>query len=150
MQPLRRGFTLIELVIVLLIGSILTSIALAGFGNARGGFAVRGARTTLGSLHARARAQAIEAGSMILMVIDPAGDSITLVNGTTVLETIYFGEELNVDIRTGSGTQVRLCMNARGFADADCNSFNSSETVTFWHNADSASVRILPLGQVLY
>lgn len=41
-------------------------------------------------------------------------------------------------------------MNSRGFADPDCNSYTSSTSVEFWHNADSASVQILPLGQLTW
>lgn len=150
MQPSRRGFTLIELVIALVIGSILTSIALAGFGNARGPFAVRGARNTMVSMHARARAHAIEKGQRVVLYVDPGGDSVSITTDSTVIETIYFGSELNVDIQTGSGSAVRLCMNPRGYATEACNSFTTPMRVTFWHNADSASVGLLTLGQLVY
>ena len=149
MRRSRLGFSLIELVIALLIGSILTSIALSSYGNARGRFAVRGARNTFAALHARARAQAIERGSTVRLMVDAAGDSVYLVSGGITLENVRFGEELNVDIRSSSGS-LRLCMNSRGYADSDCNSFNTTPTVTFWQNADSASVSILPLGQLVY
>lgn len=148
MRASRRGFTLIELVIAVLIGSILTSIALSSYGNARGAFAVRGARNTFASLHARARAQAIESGATILLVADVTGDSVYLSDGSNILESVDFGGELNVDVRAAGN--VRLCMNSRGYADTDCNSFNSSATVTFAAGVDTASVQILPLGQLVY
>ena len=144
----RRGFTLIEVVIALLIGSILTSIAMAGFGNARGGYAVRGARTTFASLHARTRAQAIEAGTRIALFVDVAGDSAFIWDGRNN-ETVLFGEELNIDLKSSSGNLV-ICMNPRGFADTDCNNFTSNVRLYFQHNADTASVEILPLGQLVY
>jgi len=145
----RAGFTMVELVIALLIGSILTSIALASYGNARGGFAVRGARTTFASLHARARAQAIESGSMIRLFVDTKGDSAFIWDGTNNLETIHFAEELHVDLRASDGS-MRICMNSRGYADTGCNSFSSAVSLQFWQNADSASVRVMPLGQLVY
>ena len=150
MHSSRRGFTLIELVVALLIGSILTGIALTSVGSARGGAAVRGARTTFATLHARARAQAIEAGTRVIMVIDPAGDSVALLRGTEILETIRFNDELKVAITTSTGSVLRVCMNARGYADTGCSNFNSTVGVRFIQNADTANVRILPLGQFIY
>lgn len=149
-QPSPRGFTLIELVVALVIGAILTSLALSSFGSARGAGAVRGARTTFATLHARARAQAIEAGTRVIMVIDPAGDSVALVRGTDILETIRFNEELKVTLTTSTGSVLRVCMNARGFADTGCSNFNTTVGVRFTQNADTANVRILPLGQLVY
>lgn len=143
----RRGFTVVELVIALLVGSILTSIALSSYGNAQGGFAVRGARTTFASLLARARAQAIESGSRVQLFVDVSGDSVFLRQGTTNLETMHFDQDLHVDVRSSVGS-FRLCMNSRGYADTDCN--NSKIALSFWQNADSSSVTILPLGQLVY
>ncbi|MGD8318984.1 MAG: prepilin-type N-terminal cleavage/methylation domain-containing protein [Gemmatimonadota bacterium] len=146
----RRGFTVIELVIALLIGSILTSIALSSYHNARGSFAVRGARNTFASFAARARAQAIESGSNVRLMVDVTGDSIFLWNGSQNLETLDMGDELHVDMRSSVGS-FALCMNSRGYADPDCNSFGSDKVLLqFWQNADSASVVILPLGQLVY
>jgi len=143
----RRGFTVVELVIALLVGSILTSIALSSYGNAQGGFAVRGARTTFASLLARARAQAIEAGTRVQLVVDVSGDSIFLRQGTSNLETIHFADDLHVDVRSSIGS-FRMCMNSRGYADTDCN--NSTVTLSFWQNTDSSSVTVYPLGQLVY
>jgi len=136
--------------VVLLVGGILTSIALSGFGRARGAYAVRGARNTMSALHARARAQAIERGTRVILFVDPGADSVSVTRGGTVLETIRFANEMQVDIRTSTGTAVRLCMNARGYADESCNSFTTPVSISFWHNADSASVRLLTLGQLVY
>lgn len=143
-----RGFTLIEVVIALLIGSILTSVALTSFGNARGRFAVRGARSTFVSLHARARAAAIEGGTTARLRIFPGGDSVAVVRGGTTLETIHFGEELNVDVQATS--DITVCMSPRGFADDSCNSFTTPVTLRFVSSGDTASVQILPLGQLVY
>ncbi|MHB1193350.1 MAG: pilus assembly FimT family protein [Longimicrobiales bacterium] len=144
-----RGFTLIEVVIALLIGSILTGIALSSYGNAQGRFAVRGARNTFTSLHARARATAIERGSTVRLLVDVGGDSVVITNGATTIERIRFEEEFHVDLRSTSGNLL-LCMNARGYADTGCTNFSTAVNLGFWHNADSASVRILPLGQLIY
>jgi len=41
-------------------------------------------------------------------------------------------------------------MSPRGFANDACNSFSTPVTVTFQFRADTASVQILPMGQVLW
>ena len=149
MRRSAEGFTILELVVTLLIGSILTSIALSSFGNARGRFAVRGARTTFATTHARARAQAIELGGTVRIAVDVVGDSVVLYGPDgTVLENVRFAEEFNVDLKaTGS---FRLCMNSRGYADEDCGTLSSAINLEFWQNADSSTVQILPLGQLVY
>jgi len=144
----RHGFTVVELVVALLIGSILTSIALSSYGNAQGGYAVRGARTTFASLIARARAQAIESGARVQLFVDVSGDSVFLRQGTSTLETMRFDDELHVDLASSVGS-FRLCMNSRGYADSDCTD-DKAVTVSFRQNADSVSVKVLPLGQLVY
>jgi len=142
------GFTLIEIVIALLIGSILTSIALTSYGSARGRFAVRGAVNTFSAVHARARAAAIERGTTTRLRIFPDGDSVTVVRGVTTVESINFRATQRVDIRAASN--ITLCMTPRGFANDVCNSFSSPVTVTFASGADASSVQILPLGQLVF
>jgi prepilin-type N-terminal cleavage/methylation domain-containing protein len=145
----HTGFTVIELVIALLIGSILTSVALTSYGNARGRFAVRGAQNMFTSLHARARAQAIERGATVRLIVDVPGDSVYLWSGGTNLETVHFADDLHVDVRSSVGNIV-LCMNTRGYADPDCNNFTGTARVAFVQNADSVSVLLLPLGQLVF
>lgn len=150
MSRRRKGFTMVELVIAILIGSILTSIALSSFNNAQGRFAVRGARSAFVSLHARARAQAIELGQNVILSVDFTGDSITLrtQDGAT-LDKLKYQNEFKVDLKSTSSS-FRLCMNPRGFADEGCNTFSSALNVEFWQGADSSTVKVLPLGQLVY
>lgn len=145
----RLGFTIIELVIALLVGTILTSIALSSFGGARARFAVRGARSTLATLQARTRATAIERGSTLRLYISVTGDSAYISDGVNTLESIRFSDEFHVDMKSSSG-DIRLCMNSRGYADTGCNNFIGTVTLQFWQNSDSVSLKILPLGQLVY
>ncbi len=148
MDNRRSGFSIIELVVVLMVGSVLTSIAITEFNGVSGRFAVKGARQTLMSMHARARMQAVELGQTVKLNIDPVGDSIWLSRGALVLDVVNFGKEFNLDVQTSSDAEIQVCMNPRGFADTGCNNFNAPVTVTFVLASDTTSVRILPLGQM--
>lgn len=143
-----RGFTLIEVVIAVLIGSILTSIALTGYGSAKSRYAVRGARNSFVSIHARARAAAIEGGTTARLHVFPGGDSVTVVRGGVTLESVNFQDVFGVDIQASGN--LTLCMSSRGFADTACNSFSSAETLTFRAGPDGSGLEILPLGQLVY
>ncbi len=145
----RRGFTIIELVIALLVGTILTSIALSSFGGARAAFAVRGARNAFATMQARARAQAIENGATVRLRVSVSGDSAWITDGSTTYQSVDFMDQYHVDLRSTAG-DFRLCMNSRGYGDERCTSFSSTVTLQFWQNADSATVQILPLGQLVY
>lgn len=144
------GFTVVELVFAILIGGILTSIAIATFNGAYGGYVVRGARDSFVAMHARARAQAIELGENVILDIHSAGDSVSIrTEGGDLLESLRFDEQRQVELLP-AGTSLQLCLSPRGYADESCTSFTSPKRLEFWHNADSVGVGILPLGQLVY
>lgn len=149
MRHPRNGFTMIEVVIVLTVGTILTGIAMNAFGGVEGRVAVGQARSTFASLHARARAQAIETGEMTRLFVDTAKDSVWIVRDGEQLETVRFAENFGVDIQA-SATRIRLCLNPRGFAETSCNSFSTSQTIKFAARSDTASVLMRALGQITY
>ena len=151
MKYKTRGFTIIELVIALLIGSILTSIALSSFGNSTARFSVRGARNAFISMHARARASAIERGTTANLFIDLAADTVAVVRQDTVIAMVDFMSQYNVNL-TNSNTRLTLCMSPRGYADDGCTSFSAAQTLgfTFTNGSESVSLQILPLGQLIY
>jgi len=151
MRRRTLGFTLIELVIALLIGTILTSIALSTFNTARGRLSVRSAKATYASLQARGRAIGIERGTAISFWVDSSGDSAYIETAAGVQEVIRFGQEMNIDLRSVPAT-FELCMTPRGYADPDCGTptpFPPFIRLQFWQNADSTSVLILPMGQLV-
>ena len=146
----RKGFTIIEVVVVILVGAILLSIAWNSLGGVQSQYAVRSARDTFLAWHARTRAHAIERGVLTRLSIDPGGDSIWIHTGTETIDRMDFNRTMGIDIRTRGGSLVRLCMNARGFGEMDCNSFSNIEEVVFAQQTEMLSVQILPLGQVVY
>lgn len=164
MKRTISGFTMIELVVVILIGGILTSIAFTGVQSVRSRTAVEGAKRVYMTWHQRARSMAIERGETVIMVVYVGGDSTALLRreGTdTIWSDIQkFDEELGVDLRTQGNVSFYTCMTPRGYADLSCGSWGAtnpafqatfSDTVRlqFWQGADSASVLILPLGQAV-
>ena len=151
MKSPRSGFTMIEMMIVILVGLILTGIAYRGFSGLQGRVAAKQARLTFAAMYQRARANAIEMGTTVQLNVDMDHDSVWVQRGSTRVETISFNGELGVDIQ-GTGT-LRLCMNPRGFADTSCNSFSSTQTLTFKAGSagsDTANVQIRTLGQLYY
>ena len=163
MKRNTRGFTLIELVIVIVIGSILTGVALSSFQNAQSRFAVQSAKRVYMTWHQRARSMAIERGETVVLVVYTTGDSVAMLHregGTFQLSNIQkFDEELNVELRTQGNVSFYTCMSPRGYADLSCgalgvlfgftSTFSDTVRLQFWQNADSASVLILPMGQVV-
>ena len=156
MKRSKAGFTLIELVIVIVIGSILTGVALSSFQTAQNKFRVRGAKSAYVTMHQRARSRAVEMGETVLFVVNTVGDSVwSLSMGGGVTDIRRFRTELNVDLQ---GPSYFLCMTPRGYADYSCGSFgqlgftqtfNDTTRLQFWLNADSTSVLVLPMGQLV-
>ncbi|MFO8174886.1 MAG: type II secretion system protein [Longimicrobiales bacterium] len=148
MKRRTRGFTLIEVLIVIVIAGILTSMAVKGFGATSTALAARQARNVFSSMAARARAQAIESGMTTVLIASVAGDSVMIQGqGGNIVENVRFREELNVDIRS-TVSEFRICMSPRGFADTNCNSFSSALEVSFVAGTNTETIEILPLGQI--
>ena len=137
---------MIEMVVAIMVGAILLGIAITSFSGVQERMATGQAVRAFQGLHARARAQAIETGSLTRLWVDVAGDSVTLRRAGTVLETVRFRDELKVDLR---GSSFILCMGPRGYAVTDCNTFNSPVTLGFQSGTEGQTVELLPLGQLI-
>jgi type II secretory pathway pseudopilin PulG len=144
----RRGFTVVELIIVIMVGIILTTIAMRTMSAFQTRTSTTQARQVFLAMHARARAQAIEFGQDVRLRIDAGQDSIWVELDGRTLSGVGLASQLGVDIQ-GSGTHT-VCMGPRGFAKTTCNSFQSPLTLVFAQGANTTSVQILPLGQVVY
>jgi len=147
MNRRARGFTLIELLIVIVIGGILAAIVIKEVGPASSRASAHQARNVFVGMAARARAHAIERGQMTHLVVDAQADSVSIVAGGDVLETVHFRGSMGIDIRAPSA-ETRVCMTPRGFAEPSCNSFSSAIKMEFVRGTKSRAIEILPLGQL--
>ncbi len=142
------GFTLLELIIVILIGSVLLSVTVGRISGTRSVLSAVGARQAYLALHSRTRAQAIEFGSTARLMLDVSGDSAWIVQGGNTIETYRFAPD-GVDVQSSSSDAViQMCMVARGYSEPRCNSFGESVTLTFVTARSSTSLVLLPMGQV--
>jgi prepilin-type N-terminal cleavage/methylation domain-containing protein len=154
MKRSPNGFTVIELLIVIMIGSILVGIAMSGAQRAQSGYAARGAKTMYATLHQLARARSIEMGETLRLIVDSNGDSAFIRHRDgSVTNNTKFRDELNVDLRS-TPARFMLCMTPRGYADPDCpalpdTALSGAVLLEFWQNADSSTVIILPMGQLV-
>jgi prepilin-type N-terminal cleavage/methylation domain-containing protein len=147
----KSGFTIIELVVVILIGSILVGVAMSGFQSAQSAIAARGATNMYATLHQKARGRAIETGRTVLLWVNSTGDSAYIYSGGQVTDVTRFRSELNVDLRSTPASFL-ICMTPRGYANPGCLGglgLSSPTKLEFWRGADSSSVTILPMGQLI-
>ena len=147
MNRRNSGFTVIELLTVVVLGAILIQLAIKGIGLTSSQISVREARNVFNSMAARTRAQAIESGQRTLLVADAKGDSVMIVANGVVVETVRFAEEMGVDLQA-TDDLTTICMNPRGYASPECNSFTSAVKMAFVQGTKSRSLEILPLGQI--
>jgi prepilin-type N-terminal cleavage/methylation domain-containing protein len=83
--PVKRGFSLPELMLVLAVGAILMAIGIPQLARAWDRVAVEDAATHLMAAHQRARMMAILQGQVLTLLVDSAALSIT--SGTRTLWT---------------------------------------------------------------
>jgi len=145
----RSGFSLVEMLIVVTVGGILMTFTVMNASTPRNSYSVGSAERVFGGLHARARSLAVETGEIARLHVDMAGDSVWISSGGDRVDSVDFRDRFNVDIRGESSTLV-ICMNPRGFAERNCNSFASAQRISFVRGGHVRSIQILPLGQVIY
>jgi prepilin-type N-terminal cleavage/methylation domain-containing protein len=104
----RRGFTLLELCLVLLIAGILSAMAVPHFGRARDRIAVRAAATELAGALAVTRAAAIRSGGASLHIDPSAGTAwIQTAAGLRLSDNYPIAERYGVRMETArTGTTV--------------------------------------------
>ena len=102
----RRGFSLLELIVVLIIGGIIVALALPRLTDARDAAAVRAAVGELGGLYAAARQEAIARRAAVTVRIDTAGRAVELRVADARLVRRALGEAYGVSLGTNRDSTV--------------------------------------------
>jgi len=144
----RKGFSLIEAVVVMGIGAILAMVTITSFGAVRGSMTVNAARGTFQSMHATTRALAVERGVLMRLVADPADATVRIEVGCAGGGAVVQTETLPANIVTGGGV-FAICMTPRGYANPAGNSFVNEGTISFTQAGRTVQLRYLPLGQAI-
>ena len=143
----KTGFTIVEMVVVLAIGFVLTSITFRATQPILEATAVRNAEQALRSLSARARARAVGQGAPAFLFVDPTGDSAWVRQNGQQIDQFHFKRELNVDVRAAS--LVRVCMTPRGVGNPDCSTPVPADIALHGASDQVQLLRFLPMGQVV-
>jgi Tfp pilus assembly protein FimT len=140
------------MVTVIVIGGVLTGIALNSFSRVRGQLSTRTAQSNFMGLHAQARAFSVERGVPVRLVVDEGTDRVRVEilgpAGTQVQNELDFREVFGVDLVTGQGS-VNICFTPRGIANPNCaGAFSGGSLVVQFNAANrTRTVTVFPLGQ---
>jgi prepilin-type N-terminal cleavage/methylation domain-containing protein len=151
---LRSGFTLVELLLVLIIGGILMSYAVPSFTRITSAQNAQNARDRLVWMANRARSTALTQGRVELLEISPARNAAWIVRrgGTTAADTteiVNFTGEYTATVTTSTNNTITVCYSARGYAFVCTgNSPTANVDATITHIDKTATARIKPLGQI--
>lgn len=150
----RAGFTILELMIVMIIAGVIATIAIPRMGSVQARQSAQNARDAFVWMGTRARARAIERGTTQLLKIDPASDRAWIIkrNPTSAADTaqvVDFQGEFDATVSTSTGSVVTICYNTRGYAWAcDAASPTTDVIVSFETGRETATARVRPLGQI--
>jgi len=139
----RKGFTLIEALIVIVIVGVLLSVTVPRYGVMTSAMGVRSANQTIGAMLAQGRATAIRTDQTVLVVRTGNVISLVGVNGTgsTIISQQDLGSQFNVTV---SASRDTVTYDSRGMVTG--NSSTLKFVVTNGSTRDS--VCLMALGKV--
>lgn len=122
MERRRAGFSMVELLFVLLIAGILGTLAFPSFKSYLSHRALVNARTAFTAAAARARAAAVERGDVVVLRVLPTADAVHVMSadGADTLMTLDLADgEMTADLLREGGN-LTVCYLPRGFAHPSC------------------------------
>ena len=152
----RRGYTVAELLITLVIAGIAMSLAATPLAKARNAYAVRAARQEMTATLEAARSAAVQRGSTsrfvvrgnaVLALVDTAAGAGQAIAGTyTVLAPQRFDRAYGVTLTPGVAADTLVAYDARGMASPR---LGRIARVVLRKGAAKDSVCVSNLGQIL-
>jgi len=151
MRGMRPGYTVIELIMVMVIGAILLGMVVSGASGYVSRKRVSNARDAFVYLAMRARAAAIERGRNVSVHLS-ASQGLVMVNegcspSGAELERLALADEFFAKVEV-SPDPLRVCYSPRGFAIESHTNISAPTTVSFVIGKDTARAIVAPLGQV--
>lgn len=147
MTDRRAGFSLVELLFVLIIAAVLIGLVIPSLGEIQARRAAGNARDAFVFMANRARAEALQRGQTVTLQLDVSDESAVLVVGTdTIAQPIDFAVEYGAAVSVSGGGDLDICYLPRGFADPSCPS--TQRVATFTTGSESAGATVRVLGQV--
>lgn len=141
----RSGFTMIELLVVIVVGSVVLAIGTRQFSTISNQRAVTNASNAMVQTASRARAEAMRSGRLVYMRVRPDLGQVEVDNS---VEDLHMLDMSDYGV-TMSGSGFTVCYAARGFALPGCTTFNNTVLdVGFARGGATAGVKVMPLGQV--
>lgn len=122
----RNGFTIIEIIVVLVIMGVMALVAFPSLGDAVTDRRARNARNDLIYVASRAQMAAVERGSMVRLSMDPSTDRLTILaaSGDTI-EVFDMQAQDDADLLISDGT-LHVCYSPLGFAHPSCSDTSNS------------------------
>jgi prepilin-type N-terminal cleavage/methylation domain-containing protein len=146
----RRGYSLFELMIVLLLVGVFISIAAPSASAMRHRYEVRGSSQRFAAKHSLARAVAVRTGRTAQLRVDTARSRvwIEVLRSPAARDTVgpvdYFDRRLRFQ-----SNRTTLCFDARGLAKTGAGCEAPSATVIFSLAGRADTVEITPIGRVV-
>jgi len=144
----RRGFTMIEILIVIVIAGLMLRIALPYIRTGMAKANISGSLSAISSMHALARTSAIQKGRTAVLVVNHStGKAVVLLRrtGSTVVDTV--GSVL--DLVSRWGVTVTTTSDSTVFTPLSIGTGSSSNTITASKGGFSQSVVISAAGRLL-
>ncbi len=150
----RRGFSLLEAILTVMIISILTTIALPRLAPVMSRVSVRSAASTFTARHSLAKILAVRQASESRLVVDVDASRFWVVvdtssGGLPVWDTVGVPVDLTENGVVIASTESMFCFNPRGLAATGGGCPGNGAAISFKRGDYTTTLRITALGKVL-